>query len=91
MIDVGPLIDAIRRGDTTSAGDLLAAHPDVVNSRDAQGNTPLLVATYGGRTEAVRLLLDRGADRSLRTGDGQTALEIADERGRVEAARLLRA
>jgi uncharacterized protein len=65
MSGVGQLIDAIRRGDTTSAGDLLAAHPDLANSRDTQGNTPLLVATYGGRTEAVRLLLERGARPSF--------------------------
>jgi uncharacterized protein len=59
------LIAAIRRGDTTTAGELLAVHPGLASSRDAHGNTPLLVATYGGRTEAVRLLLDRGARPSL--------------------------
>jgi uncharacterized protein len=59
------LIAAIRRGDTTTAGDLLAARPDLANSRDVHGNTPLLVATYGGRTEAVRLLFEHGVRPSF--------------------------
>jgi ankyrin repeat protein len=39
----------------------------------------------------VRLLLESGADRRLRTGDGQTALEIATLKAHDEVARLLRA
>jgi ankyrin repeat protein len=59
------LIAALRRGDTTTVGDLLAARPDLANAHDAQGNTPLLVATYSGQTDGVRLLLERGACPTL--------------------------
>ena len=46
-------------------------------------------AAFNGDLALVRLLLDSGADRSLRTGAEQTALRIAGERGQHEVARLL--
>ena len=55
------------------------------------GHTPLHEAAFNGDVSLVRLLLESGADRGLRTGDGQTALEIANLKGRDEVARLLRA
>ena len=39
----------------------------------------------------VRLLMEKGADRRLRSGGGQTALEIATLKAHDEVARLLRA
>ena len=53
-------------------------------------HTPLHEAAFNGDVALGRLLLERGADRSLRTGDGQTALEIASANGREEIVRLLR-
>jgi oxysterol-binding protein-related protein 1/2 len=53
------------------------------------GWTPLHLASYFGHRETVEILLDAGADRSLRSGDGQTAREIASQHGRHEVARLL--
>ena len=96
---------------------MLSAHPNLATARDEAGNSPVLMATYMGKPDIVRLLLDRGArpsffeacalglevhvrqvvrvlldagaDRSLRSGDGQTAREIASQHGRHEIARLL--
>ena len=53
------------------------------------GHTPLHEAAFNGDLALVRLLLESGADRSVRTGEGETALEIAVKHGRHEAARLL--
>jgi len=54
------------------------------------GHTPLHEAAFNGDVALVRLLLESGANRRLRTGDGQTALEIANVKGRDEVARILR-
>jgi hypothetical protein len=54
-----------------------------------RGHTPLHEAAFNGDTALVMLLLEGGADRSLRTGEGQTALDIAVAGGRDEVARLL--
>ena len=55
------------------------------------GHTPLHEAAFNGDVALLRLLLESGADRRLRSGDGQTALEIANLKGHDEVARLLRA
>lgn len=61
MGGIADLLGAIRRGDAKTAGDLLTAEPDLANARDEQGNSALLIATYFGKHDLVRLLLDRGA------------------------------
>jgi uncharacterized protein len=71
---------------------LLIAGGSPVDGRGSpSGHTPLHEAAFNGDAALVRLLLENGADRRLRTGDGQTALEIANLKGRDEVARLLRA
>ena len=49
----------------------------------------LLEAARRGDAEAVRTLLEGGADVNAAQGDGMTALHIAAEAGNVEIARLL--
>ena len=61
MNGIADLLGHIRRGDATAAADILAAHPDLANARDDKGDSPVLVATYHGKPDLVRLLLDRGA------------------------------
>ena len=65
MSGFADLLGAIRRGDARGVGDLLAASPDLANDRDERGNSPLLIATYTGKHDIVRLLLDRGARASF--------------------------
>jgi uncharacterized protein len=62
---IAHLLGAIRRGDAKTAGDLLAVEPDLANARDEQGNSALLIATYFGKHDLVRLLLERGARASF--------------------------
>jgi len=62
---IADVLGAIRRGDAKTVGDLLAAGPDLANARDERGNSPLLIATYTGKHDIVRLLLERGAHASF--------------------------
>lgn len=65
MSGIADLLGAIRRGDAKSVGDLLAAEPALASARDERGNSPLLIATYAGKHDLVRLLLERGARASF--------------------------
>ena len=55
----------------------------------AQSTTDLIQAVKAGRPDAVRTLLDHGADPNSPQGDGATALHHAAHRNDLEAARLL--
>eukprot|EP01045_Picozoa_sp_COSAG04_P026775 COSAG04_NODE_3785_length_2534_cov_1.593429_3_plen_318_part_01 len=64
-----------------------------VNAVGSGGKTALMRAAYLGQAECARLLLEAGADGSLRaTGgalEGKTALEVAEQMGKAEVAVLL--
>jgi len=61
-----------------------------VESKDKNGNTALGMAAYCGRTDAVKLLLEHGADVNATAGWGDwTALMKAAYGGHAEAVRLL--
>ena len=50
---------------------------DVDNRSNSDGATPLLRACEGGNPHIVKLLLDKGADRTAETKDGRNAVHIA--------------
>ncbi|KAI9006994.1 ankyrin repeat-containing domain protein [Hyaloraphidium curvatum] len=56
---------------------------------DNHGNTPLHVAAYHDHADAVRLLLESGAEADARDEDGGTALHDACEGGAESAVRVL--
>jgi ankyrin repeat protein len=49
-----------------------------VNSTDAQGNTALMCSAARGLVQNVELLLQFGADASLKNRRGKTALDLAE-------------
>jgi ankyrin repeat protein len=90
------LLNAVKEGDGAAVARLLAAGADPNASgsvRTTSGgvvqNTSLSAAAGNGRLEAVRLLLDGGADPSLADGDGSTPLAHAALNGQLEVLRLL--
>jgi ankyrin repeat protein len=56
------LFEAVGRGDLAAAQALVAARPELVNSRNEQGTSLVLFAIYNGRPEVARLLRKAGAD-----------------------------
>lgn len=63
-----------------------------IEQRGLNDGTALDFAVAWGDADAIRLLLERGADPHTRTriDDGFTALEGAERLGRTDIARLLR-
>ncbi len=51
--------------------------------------TPLFKAVAMGNAEAVRFLLELGADASIRSSDGRTALECGEKEGFTEVINIL--
>lgn len=60
-----------------------------VNSRDAKGNTPLLLAVGHNEPKVIRLLVRKGASMDVRDSHGQTPLSKAVYFGHRDVAELL--
>ena len=83
-----------------AAGPRADRRPDIVRLLIARGSpvdgrgspadhTPLHEAAFNGDLALARLLLERGADRSLQTQEGETPLDIAAKHNRADVVRLL--
>jgi len=60
-----------------------------VNDTDITGQTALLFATFQEHADAVRFLVENGADVNRQTRDGNTALHMAVYKNNLEIARFL--
>src|SRR5262249_46377464 len=67
------LVTAIRDADVYAVRKLIENGADV-NARDAEGNTPLMVASFYSSPNCVALLLEKGADANAANQAGVTAL-----------------
>src|SRR5262245_39564260 len=67
------LVTAIRNADAQAVRRLLENGTDV-NARDAEGNTPLILASFYASPECVALLIEKGADVNAANKAGATAL-----------------
>ena len=47
-----------------------------LDAQDTSGETPLMIAVLCEHEELLKLLLDRGADKSIRNCEGLTVLEL---------------
>ena len=83
---------AVEKGDINAMSSILDEHPDRIEHRNQVGWTPLHVAAYAGQVDAMRFLIQRGADINAKwkpntNDDDWTALHIAVNWGRVDAAK----
>jgi len=81
-------LDFARAGDAESLAPMLEAGLPV-NLADAKGQTLLMLASYHGHLETVRLLLDREAEVDRRNDRGQTPLGGVAFKGYEDVADLL--
>ena len=59
------LFQAIQSGDATRVASLLDAQPDLLEAKDAEGNSPLLIALYYGEPSIAAALVERGCPVNL--------------------------
>jgi ankyrin repeat protein len=102
LILKGPvdMMEALDFGLTARIAAILEEDPDALNRPYSayplyplytEGwYTPLAYAAIRGDIETIRLLLDRGADETLRSPDGRSLLEVAKEKGYAEVAAVLK-
>jgi len=62
---------------------------DNLDETDNSGKTPLIHAASNGHTAAVKWLLEKGADWTLKDKDGKTAIDVAEEQRHVDAEAVL--
>ena len=63
--------------------------PSTLEIRDADQNSPLLIACMHNRLDVLKLLLDKGADVSARNKDCMNCLDVAIEWDSIQVARTL--
>ena len=81
------LLKAIQRGDREAVLKLLEEGADI-NVGDAQGRTPVMIATYQHNTDMVRVLLQAGADVNIRDNNKENPLLHADAQGWLDILSL---
>jgi ankyrin repeat protein len=59
------IFEVVRAGDATRLQALLAAEPDLVNTRNDRGHSPVLIAQYHHQHELVAMLLAAGPDLDI--------------------------
>jgi uncharacterized protein len=84
MDPVPELFDAIRTGDVAKVRDVLSTDAALVDARNAQGQSAVLMACYTGRKEIRDLLLEKGAILQLHeaaaAGNLSRVKEIVEEK-----------
>jgi ankyrin repeat protein len=81
-------IDFARYGQKDELESMLRAKLPV-NLKDHKGNSLLMLATYNGNTETVKMLINMGADVNLKNDKGQTPLAGVCFKGYLDIVKLL--
>jgi ankyrin repeat protein len=83
-------VEAVKNRDGDKALQLLNDHPTgLVNRRDGDGNTPLLITVARRDSEWTAYLLNKGADPNLAGKGGDTPLIVASRIGYDDAVEWL--
>ena len=80
-----PLHYAATNGHVAVMKVLLEKHA-FIDAQSPNGTTPLMMAAMYGTSEAVKLLIDEGADQAMKNQQGMTALDFAKKANRGDAA-----
>ncbi|MEZ5608783.1 MAG: ankyrin repeat domain-containing protein [Burkholderiaceae bacterium] len=69
--------------------DLLLEHYAFIDAQAPNGNTPLMMAAFYSTPEAVKLLIEAGADVNMRNSASKTALDLAQAANHRNSADLI--
>ena len=70
---------------------LLIEENAYLDAESPNGSTPLMMAAHYGTPSAVKLLLESGADPTLKNSLGLSAIDFAHQANRVESAAIISA
>jgi ankyrin repeat protein len=80
MSELSPLSQlrvAIKSANPVLARQVLQQHPDLVHDRDEKGATPLHLAAQWQHLSLVSVLMESGADPTLKDSLGRTPKDVA--------------
>jgi len=80
---------AVRSNSALITENLINNYHLPVDKIDKNGKTPLMWGAESNSVDTVNLLLERGADKSIKDNTGKTAYDYATEEGNREVAELL--
>ena len=82
------IYDACRKGNVELIKQLSKLNPDIINTPNKSGYTPLIIAGYRNQLEAVKVLLDLGANVNAISEDG-TVLTAACYKSNTALVKIL--
>ena len=82
---------ALRDGSLKAANALIDWPKTKVESRNAQDESPLMMAAHYGSPAAVKLLLEAGADTAMKNQLGMTAIDFARRGNRPDSLEMISA
>ena len=82
------LFSAAESGDTDGVKKALEGGA-LINAKNPDDLTALMLASMKGRTGTVRLLIEKGADVNVKRNNGNTALMSASFQGHLDVVKLL--
>lgn len=85
----GEIHDAAKAGDLAKVKELLTANPELIDSKEKDGGTPLHMAAVAGSKEIVEFLIAKGADVKAKANSGVTPLHSAAYKGNKEVTEIL--
>nr|XP_058949946.1 ankyrin-1-like [Pocillopora verrucosa] len=71
------ILHCAAQGSDPDTIDLILTHLPDIESKTANGETPLIIAVLHGKLQGVKCLLERGANPSAKDNDGQGSLHHA--------------
>ena len=77
------------QGDQLGVAKLLLENAAYIDAASPNGSTPLMMAAMYGNTSTLKLLLDEGADPTLKNQLGLTAVDFAQRAERKEMVELI--
>ncbi len=79
------IFDSLRKGDIQTVKALVEKSPQILDSRDGNGMTPLHYAAMGGSAKLINDFIDKGAKLELQDAQLKTPLHLAAMNNRQNA------
>ena len=83
------LFSTIQSGNVSHLKAQIERNPDLVNTKDARGFTPLIFAAYFNKETIVKVLVEHNAEINAKDAAGNTALIGVSFKGDTAIAKLL--